>query len=251
MFDTLILITNSMNESPDAITPLRESRLSYGRPVSGFALESPRASIYKTRHISLQSRVDSLQEFRGLDIDYRSRSYLLDSQTALPFDNEKIDRSEEDQYLPNMTADLAKSAPPPAIKMSTFREVMFIGVVIMAHFMTQGALGQALVPMDIIGESFTITNPGQTAWFIAGYSLTAGTFVLISGRLGDILGHKRMFVFGYGWFGVWSAFAGFAAYPGRLIWFDFCRAMQGIGPAIIMTNGLALFGRTYPPGTLY
>jgi MFS family permease len=138
--------------------------------------------------------------------------------------------------------------PQSAIKMSTFQEIMFVAVVAISHFMTQAGLGQALAPLDIISESFGVTNPGEQSWFIAGYSLTVGTFILISGRLGDILGHKRMFVFGYAWFGVWSAFAGFAVYPGRQIFFDICRAMQGIGPALIMPNGLALFGRAYPPG---
>jgi MFS family permease len=118
----------------------------------------------------------------------------------------------------------------------------------MAHFCTQAGLGQALAPLDYIGETFHVTNPGEAAWFVAGYSLSVGTFILISGRLGDMIGHKRMFIFGWCWFGVWSAFAGFAAYPGKQEWFDICRAMEGIGPAIIMPNGLALFGRAYPPG---
>jgi MFS family permease len=139
--------------------------------------------------------------------------------------------------------------PHQAIKMSTLHEVLFVGVVAVSHFMTQAGLGQALAPLDIISQTFTdITRPGDTTWFVAGYSLTVGTFILISGRLGDILGHKRMLSFGYAWFGVWAAFAGFSAYPQKQIFFDICRAMQGIGPALIMPNGLALFGRAYPPG---
>jgi MFS family permease len=138
--------------------------------------------------------------------------------------------------------------PPPALKISTLHEVLFVFVVAISHFMTQAALGQALAPLDIISKTFNVTNPGEASWFVAAYSLTVGTFILISGRLGDILGHKRIFVFGYAWFGVWSAFAGFAAYPGRQVFFDICRAMQGIGPALIMPNGLALFGRAYPAG---
>ncbi|ORY19509.1 YOR378W-like protein [Clohesyomyces aquaticus] len=132
--------------------------------------------------------------------------------------------------------------------MSTNREILFVGVCAVSHLMTQAALGQALAPMDIIAQSFGQLNPGQTSWFIAAYSLTVGTFIMMSGRLGDIFGHKRVFSFGYAWLGMWSCFAGFSVYPERQIFFDFCRAMQGIGPALMMPNALAMFGRAYPPG---
>jgi MFS family permease len=81
--------------------------------------------------------------------------------------------------------------------------------------------------------------------FTAGYALTSGTFILIFGRIGDILGHKRMFVFGYFFLGVWSGFAGFSAFLGRQTFFDICRAFQGMGGAIIAPNALALLGRAY------
>ncbi|KAF2112947.1 major facilitator superfamily [Lophiotrema nucula] len=132
--------------------------------------------------------------------------------------------------------------------MSTIREILFVGVCAVSHLMTQAALGQALAPIDIIAKDFGVTNPGEMSWFIAGYSLTVGTFIMISGRLGDIFGHKRVFAFGYAWLGIWSCFAGFSVYPNKQIFFDFSRAMQGIGPALLMPNALALFGRAYPPG---
>jgi MFS family permease len=264
---------NSMADNPDVITTLPDFRPHDEKRASQISYDSPKASMYKARHISLQPRVESIQDFQDLhpelnqsypDVSapygrsYRSRSYLLNESSPASDngkENEKFNEKytekgkqrEENEEITDMAADHS-SPPPPAIKMSTMREILFVFVVAIAHFMTQGALGQALVPIDIISGTFHITSPGQAAWFIAGYSLTVGTFVLISGRLGDIIGHKQMFCFGYAWFGVWSAFAGFAAYPERQVWFDFCRAMQGIGPSIIMTNGLALFGRAYPPG---
>ncbi|PSN66391.1 hypothetical protein BS50DRAFT_601303 [Corynespora cassiicola Philippines] len=132
--------------------------------------------------------------------------------------------------------------------MSTTREVLFVAVCAVSHLMTQAALGQALVPIDIIASDFGDISHGQMSWFIAGYSLTVGTFIMISGRLGDIFGHKRVFAFGYAWLGMWSINAGFSAYVGAQEFFDVCRAMQGIGPALLMPNALALFGRAYPPG---
>lgn len=86
------------------------------------------------------------------------------------------------------------------------------------------------------------------SWFSAGFSLTVGTFILIAGRLGDVFGHKRFFVAGFVWYGLWSALAGFAVYAGP-IFFAFCRAMQGIGPAFLLPNSIAIIGRSYEPGS--
>lgn len=127
-------------------------------------------------------------------------------------------------------------------------KAMFIGVVVLAQFMCLAGLGQAIAPVKIIASGLGVNNPGQEAWFSAAYSLTTGTFILIAGRLGDILGHKRVFVFGYLFLGIWSGFAGFSAYVGRQIFFDVCRGMQGIGSALLAPNALALLGRAYPPG---
>lgn len=55
-----------------------------------------------------------------------------------------------------------------------------------------------------------------------------------------------MFVFGFIWFGLWSILAGLSVYVEQ-IFFDFCRAMQGIGPAILLPNGIAILGTLYPP----
>ncbi|THY26622.1 MFS general substrate transporter [Aureobasidium pullulans] len=136
----------------------------------------------------------------------------------------------------------------PELKIGGFHEFCFIAAVVLAQFFCLAGLGQAIAPVKIISAGLGVNNPGQEAWFSAAYSLTTGTFILIAGRLGDILGHKRVFVFGYLFLGIWSGFAGFSAYVGRQIFFDVCRGMQGIGSALLAPNALALLGRAYPPG---
>lgn len=132
-------------------------------------------------------------------------------------------------------------------------EIAFVGVLCMAQLMTQAALAQSIAPLHIIGDSFNITSPGQLSWIPAAYSLTVGTFILIAGRLGDLYGHKRFFIAGFLWFGFWSLMAGFSVYVQRgggrgAIFFDVCRALQGIGPAFLLPNAIAILGRTYAPG---
>ncbi|KAJ5198481.1 low affinity NH4+ transporter [Penicillium cinerascens] len=127
-------------------------------------------------------------------------------------------------------------------------EALFIAVICSSQLLTQAGLALSIVPQHIIGRSFGIDDqPGQLSWFSAGYSLTVGTFILIAGRLGDVFGHKTFFVGGYVWFGLWSALAGVAVYSGPSF-FIFCRAIQGIGPAFLLPNAIAILSRCYNPG---
>lgn len=84
-----------------------------------------------------------------------------------------------------------------AASFSPIREVLFVIIVCMAQFLTQTNIGICLSPLDIVGDSFGIKEPGILAWFIAGYSLTVGTFILVFGRCGDLFGYRRMFITGY------------------------------------------------------
>ncbi|CEP60575.1 Amf1p LALA0_S01e14048g [Lachancea lanzarotensis] len=130
---------------------------------------------------------------------------------------------------------------------SLFKETVFVAVVCCAQLMTQAGLAQSIVPVDIIGDSFGTTQPGELSWFSAAYSLTVGTFILIAGRLGDLFGHKRLFVMAFMWYALWSLLAGFSVYSNR-IFFNCCRAFQGLGPAFLLPNALGILGRTYEPG---
>lgn len=80
--------------------------------------------------------------------------------------------------------------------MSPMREVIFVAIICSAQLLTQAGLGQTIVPLQIIAESFDVQNAGQKSWFVAAYPLTVGTSILIAGRLGDILGHKSFLIAG-------------------------------------------------------
>ncbi|RWQ92235.1 major facilitator superfamily-domain-containing protein [Paecilomyces variotii] len=127
------------------------------------------------------------------------------------------------------------------------KEILFVSVVCAAQFMTQAGLAQSIAPLHVIGASFGTTSENDLSWCAAAYSLTIGTFILVAGRLGDVYGHKLMFTIGFVWFGLWSLIAGFSVWSNQ-IFFDVCRALQGIGPALLLPNAVAIFGRAYEPG---
>ncbi|KAM4067146.1 major facilitator superfamily protein [Hirsutella rhossiliensis] len=127
------------------------------------------------------------------------------------------------------------------------REAFFVFVICMAQFCTQAAFMGTLVLLRIIGQTFNVTSPPHLAWLVAGYSLTVGTFIMFSGRLGDVFGYKRMLIVGFCWFSLWSLVAGLSVFSSFKL-AVFARVIQGIGPAICLPNALAILGTAYPPG---
>lgn len=137
--------------------------------------------------------------------------------------------------------------PWPAESLSRPREFLLVTIVCMAQFCTQAAFIGTLFLLRNIGSTFGVDDPSRTAWLVAGYSLTVGTFILFSGRLGDLFGYKRIFIIGLAWFSLWSMIAGVSAYSSFTL-AVFSRVLQGIGPALCLPNALAIFGTAYPPG---
>jgi EmrB/QacA subfamily drug resistance transporter len=75
------------------------------------------------------------------------------------------------------------------------------------------------------------------AWVVNAYLLTFGGFLLLSGRLGDLFGHRRLFLIGISLFTVASVACGVSTTPGLLVG---ARAVQGFGGAIVSAVALSL-----------
>src|ERR671931_73938 len=75
------------------------------------------------------------------------------------------------------------------------------------------------------------------AWVVNAYLITFGGFLLLGGRLGDLLGHRRLFLAGVVLFTLASAVCGFAGSQGMLIG---ARAVQGVGGAVVSAVALSL-----------
>ena len=89
-------------------------------------------------------------------------------------------------------------------------------------------------------------------WFMASFGLAIGTVILISGRLGDVYGIKRVLIGGYIWTVVWSILCGISYYNRKAVaaMYICCRAFQGAGMAFVLPNILGAAGRVYSPRTL-
>jgi EmrB/QacA subfamily drug resistance transporter len=81
-------------------------------------------------------------------------------------------------------------------------------------------------------------------WTVNAYTLTFAVLMVTGGRLGDIFGRRRMFLFGVVVFGCASAAIGFAPNDGALVAF---RAVQGVGAAFMMPATLSIITQAFPP----
>jgi EmrB/QacA subfamily drug resistance transporter len=80
-------------------------------------------------------------------------------------------------------------------------------------------------------------------WVVNAYLVTFGSFMLVAGRVGDLVGRRRVFLFGVGLFTLASAACGFADSQGLLI---AARFVQGIGGAVAFSVTIALIVSEFP-----
>jgi EmrB/QacA subfamily drug resistance transporter len=82
-------------------------------------------------------------------------------------------------------------------------------------------------------------------WIVTAYSLAFGSLLLLGGRLGDMLGRRRVFIIGISVFSLGSLLGGFATSEW---WLLSARALQGAGAALAAPTALALITTTFPQG---
>ncbi|MBO1101215.1 MFS transporter [Enterococcus hirae] len=92
-----------------------------------------------------------------------------------------------------------------------------------------------------IGESLGL-SAAALSWVSSAYTLTFGGFLLLNGRLSDLLGRKRIFLIGLLIFGLSSLVIGLSQTAKMVI---MMRAVQGIGSSIIAPTTLALIMDVY------
>jgi EmrB/QacA subfamily drug resistance transporter len=83
----------------------------------------------------------------------------------------------------------------------------------------------------------------QLQWIIAGYTLAMAAVLISGGRLGDLYGHRRIFLIGIGAFTAFSALSSAAANPHMLI---AARVLQGVGAGLMLPQGLAIIRSVFP-----
>src|SRR5437763_8242160 len=117
-----------------------------------------------------------------------------------------------------------------------------LGVLALIQFMLILDVTVVTVALPRIQHDLGFSRPGL-AWVVNGYVLMAGGLLLLGGRLADILGRRRVFLFGVAVFAVASATCGAAVDPGMLV---ASRFLQGAGEALAAPASLGLIALLFP-----
>ncbi|MFF2090877.1 MFS transporter [Paenibacillus sp. NPDC058174] len=100
------------------------------------------------------------------------------------------------------------------------------------------------VALPAIGEALGF-SANHLQWVVSAYSLVFGGFLLIGGRLSDLLGRRKMFVIAMSLFGLGSLLGGLATSQVLLI---IARGMQGLGGALLSPATLSLIMSNFDEG---
>lgn len=144
------------------------------------------------------------------------------------------------------------SAPPPASPTGPgpdrprlgVRAALVLFVLCAAQFMVALDFSVLNVALPVLGRDLGMGEAGLQ-WGITAFALPSGGFLLLSGRLGDLYGRRRLFLTGLALFGAASLLATLAWDPASFL---AGRALQGLGAAAIVPTGMSLLTTTFPEG---
>ena len=100
------------------------------------------------------------------------------------------------------------------------------------------------VALPSIGRALDFSQD-NLSWVVNAYTLTFGGFLLLGGRLADLLGRRRIFIGGLALFAVASLLGGLAQSD---TWLIAARALQGLGAAAISPAALSLITTIFSEG---
>jgi EmrB/QacA subfamily drug resistance transporter len=128
-----------------------------------------------------------------------------------------------------------------------YRERRWIALILLcfAQFIVVLDASIVNVALPSIGEGLNFSQE-NLAWVVNAYVLTFGGFLLLGGRMADLLGRRRVFIAGLLLVAAASLAAGFAATEGQLI---AARAAQGLGAAVISPSALSIIMTTFSDGS--
>ena len=124
---------------------------------------------------------------------------------------------------------------------ATTRPGVVLAIVLTGQLMAIIDVNIVNVAVPAIHESLHTTGSGLQL-IVAGYTIAYAVLLVTGARLGDILGHRRMFLVGTGLFTLASLGCGLAPSAGALVALRF---IQGAGAAVMIPQVLSLIQRTY------
>jgi len=138
----------------------------------------------------------------------------------------------------------AAAVPVPShLPLSGRRRTWAFAIVAIAFVMDLLDVTIVNVALPSIGQALH-AGPAHVAWIVAGYALAFAVLLVVGGRLGDLFGHRTMFLWGVGSFTLASAACGLAGSASGLV---LARLAQGACAAVMVPQVLTLMQAMYAP----
>jgi EmrB/QacA subfamily drug resistance transporter len=132
----------------------------------------------------------------------------------------------------------------PAKDAADSRRWFALALIVVAQFMVVLDVAIVNVALPAIKSDLHFSEV-SLQWVITAYAIVFGGFLLLGGRLADLLGRRRMFLIGLAVFTVFSLLDGLAWSEGSLITF---RSLQGLGAAMLSPAALSILTTTFTEG---
>jgi EmrB/QacA subfamily drug resistance transporter len=130
------------------------------------------------------------------------------------------------------------------LQTSTDRRWLALALLAAAQFVVVLDASIVTVALPSIGRALHFSQD-SLSWVPNAYTLTFGGFLLLGGRMADLLGRRRMFMLGLVVFAVASFGGGIAQSEA---WLIAARAIQGMGAAIVSPAALSILTTTFRDG---
>ncbi len=138
----------------------------------------------------------------------------------------------------------ASTIAPRATSMTPRAKNLALLLLAMAQFVIVIDASIVNVALPSIGAQLHFSR-SDLSWVVNAYTLTFGGFLLLGGRLADLLGRRRMFTVGLVLFTLASLAGGVAQSEG---WLIAARAIQGLGAAAVSPAALSIITTTFADG---
>ncbi|WP_280275714.1 MFS transporter [Nocardia wallacei] len=138
----------------------------------------------------------------------------------------------------------ARTTIPESGRARPARRGLVLGLVCAAQSMVSVDIAIVNVALPSIQRDLHVGN-GGAQWVVVAYGLLLGGFLLVGGRLTDLVGRRRMLLAGLTLFTAASLLAGLSQSLGLLV---AARGLQGLGGALVVPAALSLLAVTFREG---
>jgi len=139
---------------------------------------------------------------------------------------------------------VARLAGKPARGGRAGNRGLALGLVLLAQLLVVIDVSIVTLALPTIQRAFHF-SPLGLQWVLSAYALTFGGFLLLGGRLGDLLGRRRILIIGAAVFAAASLACALAGSAGVLV---AARAVEGLGAALMAPAALSLILAMFPEG---